>query len=93
MNHTRREDVLRLSDSESEFSGFENFEIEETTHMAKTVDVISEKRNKSPVKGKKVVKKSKKDCEKPSTSKKQSQSLDFNKLSTGDLQILKENLG
>jgi len=51
------------------------------------------KRNKSPVKGKKVVKKSKKDSEKPSTSKRQSQSLDFNKLSTSELQILKEKLG
>jgi len=95
MPRTRGDDVLRLSDSESEFSGFENFEIVETPHVAKTVDVISEKRNKSPVKGKKVVKKTKKDTEKPSTSKKQSQSqsLDFNNLSSNDLQILKEKLG
>jgi len=77
MNCTRGNDVLRLSDSESDFSGFKNFEIVETPHVAKTVDVISEKRNKSPVKGKKVVKKSKKDSEKPSTFKRQSQSLDF----------------
>jgi len=42
-------DILRLSDSEPDFSGFKNFEIVEMPDVAKTVDVISETRNVSIV--------------------------------------------
>ncbi|KAH3806235.1 hypothetical protein DPMN_134554 [Dreissena polymorpha] len=59
MTSTRGDDVLRLSDSsDTEFSGFD---IVDTPYVAQTIDactddVCTEKRHKSLVKGKKIVK-------------------------------------
>ena len=62
MTGTHGDDVLNLSaSSDSDFSGFDDEDFVETPRVAQTVEVTSEKvekRGKSPVKGKKVVKKS-----------------------------------
>ena len=70
------DDVLGL-DSESDFSGFDPVDGDQPPEVAKIVEVKAEevvsppeKRGKSPVKGKKIVKTSKKCKQKQKSSKK-----------------------